>query len=1719
MKVGMFKNFISVTRKIMLLIIFIFNALSVHAQQRKIDSLKNLISNTKKDTAKIDLYEKLGDAYRNEKKLDSSILSYQKALELNEKYNYSIQQQCWDIGTIDFILYEMGNYSESLKYASQELALSEQLNDTFQKGFSHLVFGHDFRELDEYRQSLNHYFKAKEFFKIYWLSRNKPEDNTYTLLCISETYLKMNRLDSALIYVRQAYKIAVANADGGSILLSTRIFGDIYFAKGDDETAFNYYRQYIPDYVKYKGNNRDMGFVFNNMAKIFQKRNQNDSAIFYAKKALTNAKEHHDQENIYNAATALSDLYAKQDEYKKMADQKNNSNSTSASGNKIDRTEIDYLKKLISNTKADTAKIILLEQLGQAYRDEKKLDSSILTYKQALELNKKINYSLLGQRWELACIDYMFYVTGNYAQSLVYALQELELTEKMNDKFHLGYVHLVFGHDYKGLGEYRKSLEHYFKAKQFFTIYKQPNSDSQINTYTNLCISEVYLKISHPDSALLFTQQAYRSALADSIHTMQQGNSAVTNYILYSIRTFGDIYQAKGDYQTALNYYRQYITGFIKYKENNRDLGFVFNNMSKIFQKRGETDSAIFYAKKALSNAKEYHDEQNIYDAATALYNFYKDNDDYKTVPDMKGNFDNIDKLNKNRNRYNNNVDRFKIDSLKNELALAKTDSAKLEIIRQIGQQYRDAAKLDSSIQIYQQALEFVQKSKLPIIYEIWQLTTLGYLNMITGNYSEAMKYSTRGLQLSEQTNNNGQMAASLNNIADDYAGMGDLRRALEYYFKAKKVYERYESGHMAIQDIAETYLKMHMLDSALYYNKIAYHIADTGHNQQYMIDFAVRVFASIYAEKGEDELALKYYRQFVTDFYKYNLNNREIDRVYLGIAKLYQKKNEIDSSIFYAEKALAAAKIYNDEEHIFNTSELLYNLHDSLHNESEAFRYFKIAAAAKDSMASIEKIRQIQNLAYQEQVREKEKEEADAKEAARTRLIITIAAIVVLILSFLLWNRIRQLRLKHKMILEQKESEKLKAIDRMKEKFFSNITHELRTPLSLIMSPAEFYLEHPEELNDTNKFLKSIYKNSGYLLNLINQLLDISKLDAGKMSIALSKGEFGNYIDDLVKTFKDEAIKKQIALHFENDLTGAYLFDEEHWKKIINNLLGNALKFTPANGNIFVSVNKISGATESATIQLVVEDTGIGIDEDQVPFITDRFYQADNKLSRKYEGAGIGLSLVNELVRLMDGKLEIKSEKGKGSVLTITATLLSAKGKEGYPEIIPIVKVSQLSDINTGVIATPTERGKNVPLILVTEDNKELRDFLKDSIEPLYKVITASDGKEGFEMALTQIPDMIISDVMMPVMDGFEFCDKIKSTHATSHIPFIILSAKTTYESRIEGLQKGADDYFTKPFSVDELRTKIKNILSRQEQLRKHYFEQLTSAKPLPAFTDVQDEFLKATYRIIEENIDNSQLSLEFLAGKMALKEDVLNRKFSSVIGLSANELIRQFRIKKTEMEHQMLELEANALRAQMNPHFIFNCMNSIKSLIQQKEEDKAINYLTTFSKLIRTIFQNSDKREINLFEELETCKLYTQLESMRFGKKFNYHFNIDETIDLKSMQVPALIVQPFIENAIWHGIMPKEEGGTLTVAISKKEDTISCIIDDDGIGREMSKQNKFKGESSAHQSKGVHLTQSRLDLDNILNQRNGSVEIIDKKDAEGKPAGTKIVLTFIEF
>jgi sensor histidine kinase YesM len=256
-------------------------------------------------------------------------------------------------------------------------------------------------------------------------------------------------------------------------------------------------------------------------------------------------------------------------------------------------------------------------------------------------------------------------------------------------------------------------------------------------------------------------------------------------------------------------------------------------------------------------------------------------------------------------------------------------------------------------------------------------------------------------------------------------------------------------------------------------------------------------------------------------------------------------------------------------------------------------------------------------------------------------------------------------------------------------------------------------------------------------------------------------------------------------------------------------------------------------------------------------------------------------------------------------------------------------------------------------------------------------------------------------------------------------------------------------------------------------------------------------------------------QIAIIFLAYMAAASLIKLSKSWFIVNDLQKDLLMAQQQ--RSRYEKELLELEAKALRAQMNPHFIFNCLNSIKSLIQQHEEEKSVNYLTTFSKLIRNLFNNADKKEISLYDEIETCKLYLQLEAMRFDTRFSFAVTVDENIDLKSIQVPALIIQPFIENAIWHGIVPKGEAGHIELSVIKKANFIEIIIADNGIGREASKQNRM-ASGLVHQSKGVNLTESRLELDNLLRQREARLEVIDKKDLNGLSNGTSVVITINE-
>jgi signal transduction histidine kinase/ligand-binding sensor domain-containing protein/DNA-binding NarL/FixJ family response regulator len=505
------------------------------------------------------------------------------------------------------------------------------------------------------------------------------------------------------------------------------------------------------------------------------------------------------------------------------------------------------------------------------------------------------------------------------------------------------------------------------------------------------------------------------------------------------------------------------------------------------------------------------------------------------------------------------------------------------------------------------------------------------------------------------------------------------------------------------------------------------------------------------------------------------------------------------------------------------------------------------------------------------------------------------------LLFSFLHYH-LRRVRLKQEMILQQKQTEQLKAVDEMKSRFFSNITHEFRTPLSLIISPVE---KLQTEITDerVSNTLFSVQRNANRLLQLINQLLDLSKLEAGNMQLNFSRGRLDDFIKEMVSMFLSLAAHKQIDLSCDCELSQDYLFEADKLKTILFNLLSNAVKFTTPGGKITVCARE----EENKKIRLSVTDTGIGIPPDKLPFIFNRFFQVDDSRIRSYEGTGIGLALVKELVELMNGTVAAESHKGTGTTITLVFPIEKPGDSNAPLWQKEIEKESILLPPQKSIQANSHQKEKSapgLPLLLLVEDNEELLAFLCESFEQHkagFRVLTANNGQTALRLAKEELPDLVISDVMMPGMDGYTLCRNLKTDKITSHIAVILLTAKISYESRLSGLQLGADDYINKPFHFDELETRIRNLLDHQEKQRTNYRAQLQQKNASFQTNEVENPFLKNIYAIIEDMIDDPQLGASRLAEKNAMSLRTLNRKLNTLIGLTAGDMIRQYRLQKS--------------------------------------------------------------------------------------------------------------------------------------------------------------------------------------------------------------------------
>ncbi|RYF68414.1 MAG: response regulator, partial [Cytophagaceae bacterium] len=494
---------------------------------------------------------------------------------------------------------------------------------------------------------------------------------------------------------------------------------------------------------------------------------------------------------------------------------------------------------------------------------------------------------------------------------------------------------------------------------------------------------------------------------------------------------------------------------------------------------------------------------------------------------------------------------------------------------------------------------------------------------------------------------------------------------------------------------------------------------------------------------------------------------------------------------------------------------------------------------------------------------------------------------------------RAGQLQQKQEIIRKRLEAEQLRAVDEVKTRFFANITHEFRTPLSLILLPVEKLMLQEKHDSDTQRTLTLIQKNAQQLLRLINQLLDLSKIDENSMGVSLARGDGVDFVQSCVDLFRPVADVKRIDLQLHtNGLVGEWLFDTDKWEKIISNLLSNALKFTPVGGRITVTIQ----LPESGLLIIQVADTGIGITAESLPHIFDRFYQVDDSRTRAYEGTGIGLALVNELTSLLGGTITVESRTEAPSGTTFTLCLPVAPVSETAEALrasgLAVAMPTAPSDLPP--VAVRDSLPETVPLLAIIEDNEELRTFIAAELGSVYRVITAADGEEGWQLIQAELPDVVISDVMMPRMDGYQLTHCIKSTVATNHIAVVLLTAKSAHQSLIKGLQQGADNYLTKPFHMDELYLRLHNLTSHQQALKEYHRKQLTAIETVFSPSEVDDEFLKKVYACIEARLDDSSLTVDELAGAHHMSRRTLHRKLTALTNLSANDLIRQYRLRR---------------------------------------------------------------------------------------------------------------------------------------------------------------------------------------------------------------------------
>ena len=780
--------------------------------------------------------------------------------------------------------------------------------------------------------------------------------------------------------------------------------------------------------------------------------------------------------------------------------------------------------------------------------------------------------------------------------------------------------------------------------------------------------------------------------------------------------------------------------------------------------------------------------------------------------------------------------------------------------------------------------------------------------------YDEALRLHIRGLDMARAVGDSSEWIQALNNIATDYRRMGMLDVAQSYHYQALTLcdessdttYQMRKNRVKALNGLGNIYLSIYSYDDA---DSVFRQALEGEHQLGSATGQAINYanLGSIYSARGDDEKALDYYRQsmfynkqdsnllgmalchlYFGNIYErrqqYDLALREYeqsDRMMtdlkdlwhaleprLALASVYYHTHEDAKALALLDKADATARQINSWEHIVEVHHLYFQLMQRQGRYHEALDHHLIATAYQDSILDNEKLDRIHNIGINiERTRQQEMVDMAQNELQTEKRIrqqsawlfgLTVILLLAVISALLYVQRMRH----HSM-------EMMREASRLREDFFTNITHEFRTPLTVILGLSRKIRENTEVPQSVSDKASTIERQGNRLLTLVTQLLDISKV---KSVIGEPNWQHGNIcaqVAMLLETYIDYAANRGVTLKYHYDKAIEMDFVPDYVNKVMSNLVSNALKFTPNGGTISVNLYQ-----RGDRLHIDVSDTGHGISSDKLAHIFEPFYTTGDTGETK--GTGIGLALTQEIISHLDGTITAESQVGKGTTFHI---VMPIQNRSADP-------------------VTETEIGNSgKPIIVVAEDNADVADLLCTQLEPFYEVVAARDGIEALKHAGEIIPDLVITDVMMPNMDGMALARAIRANDLTAHIPIIMVTARVTEQDRIEGIKAGADAYLVKPFNTEELLTRVAKLLEQRIMLRDKYAQTITQA---PVSDDaIEDHFLARVEQVIVAHINKGEdITVTMVADDLNITARQLHRKVTGLINQSPAALIRITRI-----------------------------------------------------------------------------------------------------------------------------------------------------------------------------------------------------------------------------